>query len=620
VDGVGEVYQQFERELAGWRQKYADRPRQEMIHLFLLALEREELVSISYRESLILSRLAKMPLSQEVRDLIHHALLWAWKDEEMHAVYIRGAILKLGSLRLRVQAFVRQLAGAVGGWSSSVRQHARWSEAPLSRGWATLITWAGAIAGKVPRDIRRHLEYGPFRNFCRFNVDAEKTAWLCWNRLIEVTRDLPDLPLELVADFRRIEADEDRHERVFAMLAAALDDQDQLVPGETADSLAAKIGAIGEFFLPRLRRATLTADNPLGSGGRVFVARGVADADKLPLFRRLLDDAGLPTLIEARSQVVDRSVGALRVAIKPTFMLGYHRKDLSPLTDPALIEELARYLHEHGCRDVAVVESRNLYDRFYQARTVREVAEYFGIRSPYFRVVDLTEAQVPHAYFRGMAQYTVGRTWKEADFRISFAKLRSHPVELAYLTLGNLEGLGARCDEFLFAERQAHRNTAVVTLIGEFPPHFALLDGYDHVPDGLLGMMGCPRPRTLRRLYAGADALAVDMVAARHLGVADPRESSILRAACQWFGDPRGQVEVVGPDEPVAGWRGPYHNDLSTILSFLAYPVYEFGSGRGALFVPEMDTKAFPHVGREGSFLRLGRRSLQTFLGLRHHQ
>src|SRR5262249_15592251 len=144
-------------------------------------------------------------------------------------------------------------------------------------------------------------------------------------------------------------------------------------------------------------------------------------------------------------------------------------------------------------------ESRNLYDRFYQNRTVREVAEYFGIRSPHFRVVDLTEEQVPHSYYRGMGQYTVGRTWKEADFRISFGKMRSHAVELAYLTVANMESLGARCDEFLFAERQAHRNTAIVMLVAEFPPHFALLDAYEAVPDGLLGMMGCPRPRAVRR-------------------------------------------------------------------------------------------------------------------------
>ena len=108
------------------------------------------------------------------------------------------------------------------------------------------------------------------------------------------------------------------------------------------------------------------------------------------------------------------------------------------------------------------------------------------------------------------------------------------------------------------------------------------------------------------------------MVAARHLGMRDPHESSILRAACHWFGDPSPATRCVGVDEAVAGWRGPYHNEISALLSLLALPVYVFGSGRGALFVPEMDEEAFPPLGDEGFWLGLGRGALRALLGLRH--
>src|SRR6266536_3193960 len=113
---------------------------------------------------------------------------------------------------------------------------------------------------------------------------------------------------------------------------------------------------------------------------------------------------------------------------------------------------------------------------------------------------------------RGMAQYSVSRTWKEADFRISFAKMRSNPVDAATLSVSNLEGLGPRHDQFFFAERQAHRDTATMMLLDEFPPHFALIDAYDRASDGLLGMMGNPRPKVPRRLYAAADPIALDMI------------------------------------------------------------------------------------------------------------
>jgi uncharacterized protein (DUF362 family) len=357
--------------------------------------------------------------------------------------------------------------------------------------------------------------------------------------------------------------------------------------------------------------------HPLGFGGRVWVERGGSAEEKLPLFRRLLEESGLATWLEERARALGKDVSALRVAIKANFMMGYNRRDLSNITDPVLLDELARYLHACGCTDVAVVESPNIYDWFYQNRSVHEVARYFAIASPYYRLVDLGTEQEPHTYARGLAQYTVGRTWKEADFRITFGKLRSHPIEMVHLTLGNAEWLGARCDQFVFVERQARRETAIMMLLDEFPPHFALLDAYDSAADGLVGVMGCPRPKEPRRLYAGRDALAVDQVAARHLGVKSPRDSSMLLAALHWFGESAAPVEVVGCDEPIAGWRGPYHNEISTLLSFVAFPIYVMGSMRGAMFVPEMDEQAFPPRGQVSRLVRLGRRVVHSVLQLR---
>lgn len=612
---MGAIYEQFERELAAWARKDAGRPRRAMIRLLLLALEREEIVSVAYRESLIARRLAGMPIGADLRELIGHALTWAWKDEEMHAVYLRGAILRLGNRPLKARAFLRQAAGAVAGWSTSVQQHVRWRDAPLARTLAAAIVAAGRLTGQVPRDVREHLRYRPFREFCLFNVDAELTARLCYDRMLELTPELPELPPALADDLRRVRDDEDRHARIFTILAGALDDHDRLATGATAEDVARRIADVGEDFLPR-RLRTSGADHPLGSGGNVWVARGSSAGDKREIFRRLLEDAGLERRFRDRERALGKPEGALRVAIKPTFMMAYCREDRSILTDPELLADLADRLHALRCADVAVVESPNLYDKFFAGRGVAAVAAYMGIGAPGYRLVDLGAEQVPHEYRRGLAQGTVGRTWRDADFRISFGKMRSHPVELAYLSVGNVEWVGARCDQYIFPERQAHRETAIMMLLDAFPPHFALLDAYDSAADGLAGVMGCPRPKVPRRLYAAGDALALDLVAARQMGVIDPRESSLLRAACHWFGDPAGRVAVVGVDGPLDEWRGPYHNDLSTLLSILALPVYVWGSGRGSLFLPEMDEAAFPPLRPEGPMLRLGRRAMRRLLGL----
>ena len=418
--------------------------------------------------------------------------------------------------------------------------------------------------------------------------------------MLELVPELPELPQSLADDLRRVRDDEGRHAEIFTILAESLDDQDRLAPGVTPEDVARRIGAVGEDFLPRHCRPTASAHparrRRIGLGRRWAsrAARSTSDSGACstrPAWRGGSATASVPS--------GDRPGRSAWRSSPPSCSDTTGRIGRSSRTRNSW-STWPTACTRCGCADVAVVEAPNIYDQFYANRGVGEVARYFGLESPSYRLVDLSTEQVPHTYRRGLAQGTVGRTWKEADFRISFGKMRSHPVELAYLSVGNVEWIGARCDEYLFPERQAQRETAIMMLLDAFPPHFALVEAYDAAADGLVGVMGCPRPPAPHRLYAASDALALDMVAARHMGVRDPRQSSLLRAACHWFGDPSARIEVVGVDEPLAAWRGPYHNDLSALLSILAMPVYVWGSGRGTLFVPEMDEEAFPPLRARG--------------------
>jgi hypothetical protein len=263
---MNDIYQAFARDLAAWQTHYAGRPEREMLRLCLLALEREQNVAVAYDEAVLGRRLAAMPLPDDVRELIRCALLGVWKDEEMHAVYIRGALLKLDSRLVTARTLGQQLAGAMGGWTVSVRQHVRWSEAPVARAAATFLLWAGGLTGRVPREVRRHIDYCSFRSFCRYNVDTEGTAWLCWRRLTELAPQVPALWGGQVADFRRVAEDEDRHRQVFKILSDVLTEDDRLREGVTPEGLAARIRAVGEFFLPRHKRLGPSSRNPRGGG------------------------------------------------------------------------------------------------------------------------------------------------------------------------------------------------------------------------------------------------------------------------------------------------------------------------------------------------------------------
>ena len=119
---------------------------------------------------------------------------------------------------------------------------------------------------------------------------------------------------------------------------------------------------------------------------------------------------------------------------------------------------------------------------------------------------------------RGLAALVAVLREYDADVRIVLGKLRSHPTSVVTLSLDAGEGLCARHDEGVWFDRHVDRETAVCMALDAFPPHVALLDAWDHVPDGLLGMLGTDTPLTPRRLYASRDAVSLDVVAARHTG------------------------------------------------------------------------------------------------------
>lgn len=607
---TGEIYEESARQLAGWRERYRERPDRERRRLWLLALEREQVVSIAYRESAIADRIARMPLAEEVRELLRHAMVWVWKDEEMHTAYIRGVVLDRGDPVLRAVAYGEQVVGAVSGWAAAVEQHTQFRDAPVSVALASVLSFGGRITGKLTNALRNALEYGPFRQFCAFNIELERSAELCWARLVELAEG--DVQHE---EFVQVRDDEARHGEIFRIFQDALGQDDRLRPGVTVAELVEQVRGVGEWFLPQRHRAPGPRPRVFGTGSPVWCRQGQSPADKRAALREIVADAGLPALVDERRDAAGGR--APRVAIKTAFMLGYNWRDRSNVIDVQLVHELAAFLREHGCDDVAVLEAPTVYDHFFGHRSVEEVARYFGLESTDYRIVDTSVEQVPFEYARGMAQSTISRTWRDADVRVVFSKLRTNPSELAHLSLSSLEGLGERQDQILFPDRQVHYRAAMMMVVDAFEPDFALVDAYEQAADGPFGVMGCRTPAAPLRIYAGRDALAVDGVVLRDTGLPDPFLSPMLRSALHWFGAPAEPEAVHGDVGPIPGFRNPYHNGVSTMLSMAAYPVYVYGSGGGELFVPEMDEQAFPPLEEPSVPVRMVRRAAQLAFGLR---
>ena len=608
---VGLVEEQ-ETQLAEWAEQYRGQPERELQRLLLLALEREQLVAVAYRDEMLANRLLQLEVPESVRAAFTQALSWAWRDEQQHTVFTRGLLLGGGTAWMRTRAWVQVLMGAVGGWSAATQHHATWRRAPIARAFAAMATVGGRLIGKVPRAMRDKLRHMSFADYCRLQRDAEISASVCWQRIAELGRALDSIDDDTANAFHRMWQHEERHREAFELMAASVDDDGRLRDGQSAERIVAKVRAIGPMFVPREARVAELADHPLGRGGTVVVQDEGEDGPSA--LRGAIEAAGLREVLDDRARASGRPIAELRVVIKPSFMLAYDRRDRSVFTDPALLDALAAWLREHGVQHVAVAEAPNLYDGLFAGRSVHEVAEYVGLRGD-FELVDLQASVTPHDYDFGLGPTAISAAWRDADLRIAFPKLRSHPVDFAHLCLGGLEGIAGRIESYVFSERRAERATATVMPLVEFPPHFAIIDGWDHGADGLVGMIACADPPQPRRIWAGRDTLAVDMIAMRHLGLEDPNRNELLATAITWFGytDP----EVHGPDTALSTWRHPYATSFSALLALAAYPVFQHSSARGSLFAPPMDPSAFPPLRPESALLRLRRASIRRLLRMR---
>jgi uncharacterized protein (DUF362 family) len=611
-DDDGVMVAEMEAHLQAIRDAARGDPRRELEALYLLAVEREALAVVGYGGDGIQERVGRLVADPATRAVVARALRWASREERSHVILAHGLLAQSGGLARRVQTFAADLGGLVAGWSAAVLQHTTLRRAPASHLLATLVAFMGKIAGKVPRAAASALHAQSFREFCRFQMSAEQTAVISWERIAGVLGEVPRVAA-LAPIASRIAGDERHHRAVLSVLEEAFDDADQLRDGHDAASLTRAIGEVDRSFVaPGV--AGGPRDEPIGRGGTVFVreASGAAAADRSALralLRTTLVDTGLLTELFAEAPA------SPRVAVKTTFMMSYDRRDPSTHVDIALAEELALLLREHGASDVAYLEARNHFDLFFEGRTVLEVASYLGLESEHYRVVDVNTDQVTHAYRRGFGQESVARTWRDADLRIAFGKMRTHPSWLVHLTMNGLESLGRRVDELIFRERQAELMTGMMMLIDAFPPHLGLLDATHHVPDGLTGILGDPHPSHPGRLYAARDPLALDLVAARHMGIAQFPRNNALALALDWFDDPRPRSTVDGADTPIGAFLSPHRNDATVFLSAMAYPAYVLGDNRGSFWVPNMDPRAFPLRTRPGLPLRVVRAALRGLFG-----
>ena len=275
------------------------------------------------------------------------------------------------------------------------------------------------------------------------------------------------------------------------------------------------------------------------------------DSDRFAILEQTIQEAGFWDRLEEcyiKSGITKKD---FLVAIKPNLMMFYSKNDMNVITEPALVEHLINKIVEKGYTNIALVESQNVYGNWFKDREVENVARYAGYNPTNYRIVDITLDTVAHTYKGSLGTYLVGKTWRDANFRISFAKNKTHFSSYYTLTIKNIYGTTPEQNKFLEYHKDREIEIVTIEMLKEFPVHFGIIDGI-WSSDGIQGYKADKTPRHTKTIIAGANLIAVDMVGGQKMGL-DPMNSRFVKLAAESFGKP--EIRIVGDISLYSDWE-----------------------------------------------------------------
>lgn len=285
----------------------------------------------------------------------------------------------------------------------------------------------------------------------------------------------------------------------------------------------------------------------------------VTGTDKLETFRRTVEQAGFVAHVRQHWQASGKAQADFRIVIKPNIMTAsIHQDNSSVYTDPLLVEELIRILRQEGFTRFAVVEAENVYNYAYTGRRVAAVAAMCGYSGEGYEIIDLSQYTVPFEYGGLLGQHPVGRAWLEADYRVTFAKNKTHWQCFYTACLKNVYGCLPMWDKMKYYH--GHTRTgqniefyhATILINDKLPAHFAFLDAWVS-GDGLTGHVRDPKPNHTRTFFASENAYALDWVAGEKMRI-DPRKNFVIQEAMRNWGT-INTITRVGDMTPWPNWH-----------------------------------------------------------------
>lgn len=315
------------------------------------------------------------------------------------------------------------------------------------------------------------------------------------------------------------------------------------------------------------------------------VLRYLDGSDKVSLLSQVLDLAGLGAALEKSCEKTDKDPEDFKIVIKPNASMFVRRDDNGVTTDPVLVLALVTWLHEKGYPNIAVAESANAYELTYSNRDpiivmtamglnggVHDPARQFetysdnppGLQSevtahvvskdgnllPY-QLVDLgaKTTTIPTDTMPG-GQIKLASEWLNADFRISFAKFKTHVYGGYTLLVKNTYGCLPEGDKMWHYHRVTGCARPAIAQLAICPVHFNIIDGVT-AADGWMGVKWDRAvPRSPGFILAGEHMGETEKTGCDIMGVAMDK-SPMTKGALEFL---PGTARLDGEIRPLKNW------------------------------------------------------------------
>ena len=329
----------------------------------------------------------------------------------------------------------------------------------------------------------------------------------------------------------------------------------------------------------------------INSKKKVTVAAIRNEESKFAALDEVLKETGFDGLLEEQLAATGKNKDNFSIVIKPNFMFAYNKRDHTTFTDPELVGHLVKRLRAAGFEKIAVVEAQSTYGEYFDKRSVEEMAQYLGFdgKSGY-EIIDMTKDALDRQEFGPhLGNHPVSSSWRDADFRISFAKNKTHAYSYYTLTIKNIYGALPLANKFkeYHCDRDIYHTT--IEYLTAFPVHFGLVDAYVSA-DGPFGIFADTRPNQTYTIIGGGDLVAVDWVGASKMGI-DPMISKYMRLAVEVFGKP--EINLIGDSSLYRPWL-----NVPVALTLFTHKGLDAEYHFGNLFytaAAQMDEEHFQH-------------------------